>query len=150
MKVAAIAAGLALASCGEVVDPEPLGDYTTWKRLDVRGPAPGHGDSYRIIYANPIAADPAQSFVGGYPCGAVIVKEIHADDGGAPGELRYVAIMRRPAVGPACDDEPWADEGGWLFSQASTPGGEEVHKGLCWNRCHVAAPYAGAWYDYRR
>ena len=138
-------AAAALVACAAPVDPPPLGDYTAWKRLDVRGPAPGHGDSYRVIYANPIAADPDQDFVEGYAEGAVLVKEIRDDAGGAPGALRYVAIMRRDPFDPALEAD-----GGWLFTQADEPGGAEVRPSFCWSRCHAAAPYAGAWYDYRR
>lgn len=132
-----------LAGCGEPVDAPPLGDYTTWKRLVVDGPAPGHGDSVRIIYANDVAADPTYDLVGGYAEGAILVKEIHDHDDGVPTGLRYTAIMRR------LPDEAWADEGGWLFTQIRASGGGEIHQDLCWFRCHVAAPYAGAWYDYR-
>jgi hypothetical protein len=134
-----------VAACAEPVSPEPLGDYTGWKRFDVLGPAPGHGDTYRIIYANPIAADPDQDFIEGYAEGAILVKEIRNNDGGTSGALRYVAIMRRDPFDPAL-----AVDGGWLFTQADEPGGDEVHPSFCWNRCHAAAPYAGAWYDYRR
>ena len=141
----AIALGAALGACAEPVTPAPLGDYTTWKRLDVQGPAPGHGDSYRIIYADPIAADPAQDFREGYADGAILVKEIRDAAGGAAGALRYVAIMRRQPFDPAV-----ADDGGWLFTQADEPGGAETRPSYCWRRCHAAAPYAGAWYDYRR
>ncbi len=143
----ALAAGLITASlvaCGDPVTPEPLGDYTAWKRLDTYGELPGHGDSYRIVYAN----DVALTFAGGnYPEGSVLVKEIRARagaDGAEPGDLRYLAIMRR--IGPAPLGH--ADEAGWLFTQASEPGGAETYRSLCWNRCHVAAPYAGAFLDY--
>lgn len=138
---ALVVAALVLAACGDVVDPPPLGDYTTWKKLVVDGPAPGHGNSVRIIYANDIAADPLHDFVGGYAAGSVIVKEIHDHDDGVITGLRYTAIMRR--------DDAWAHEGGWLFTQIRDAGDDELHQALCWNRCHVAAPYAGAWYDYR-
>jgi hypothetical protein len=112
--VRAAALLLAVTACAVPVDPEPLGDYTTWKRLDVRGPAPGHGDTYRVIYVNPIAADPAASLTGGYPDGAIVVKEIRDDVAGAPGDLRYLAIMRQLQ-----SDPEHADEGGWLFTQAT-------------------------------
>ncbi len=135
-------AAMAMAGCAEPVSVEPVGDYTSWKRLDVRGPAPGHGSTYRIIYANDVAADPMQDFVGGYANGAVIVKEIRDDLDGAPGDLRYLAIMRR--------DDALTDEGGWLFTQADDAESAESHPSYCWARCHAAAPYAGAWYDYRR
>lgn len=141
-----VAAALAalLAACGDPVSPEPLGDYTAWKRLDTFGELPGHGDSYRIIYAN----DVALTYAGGsYPEGSVLVKEIRARTGAGgaePGELRYLAIMRR--IGPAPLSHQ--DEAGWLFTQAAEPGGDETYRSLCWNRCHVAAPYAGAFLDY--
>lgn len=143
--VAALTSLAALAAgCGETVRPEPLGDYTQWHRLDTYGDLPGHGDSYRIVYAN----DVAQSYAGGpYPEGAILVKEVRrrAGVGGVqPGELRYVAIMRRIGPAPTGLD----DEAGWLFTQAEVPGGAETYRSLCWNRCHVAAPYAGAFLDY--
>lgn len=135
---------LLVAACGEAVSPEPLGDYTTWKRVDTYGELPGHGDSYRIIYIN----DVALTYAGGaHPEGSVIVKEVRhraGPRGDQPGDLRYLAIMRR--LGPA----PLAleDEAGWLFTQAREIGGDEEYRSLCWNRCHVAAPYAGAFLDY--
>lgn len=133
-------------ACSEPVSPEPLGDYTTWKRIDVTGRAPGHADSYRIIYVNEVAADPAQDFTLGYVEGSVIVKEIRQNVDGQPGDLNYIAIMRRDREITTA----LADEGGWLFSRAEEPNSSEVHQGFCWSRCHVAAPYNGAWYDYRR
>lgn len=54
--------------------------------------------------------------------------------------------MRR--VGPI--DRALVDDGGWLFTDADEPKGPETHFDFCWARCHVAAPYNGAWYDYRR
>jgi hypothetical protein len=132
---------LLLVACTEAVNPEPLGDYTQWKRFDVLGPAPGHSDTYRIIYANDLAVDPAQSFRLGYQEGAIVVKEIRTNEDGEPGALSYVAIMRRL--------ELEGDDGGWLFSESDTPNGPEHTAGFCWARCHVAAPYNGAWYDYR-
>ena len=134
-----------LAACTEAVNPEPLGDYTQWTRFDVQGNAPGHSNSYRIIYANDLAIDPAQSFLLGYQEGATIVKEIRANDDGQPGALSYVAIMRR--IGPVA--VALENEGGWLFSESDVANGPEHTAGFCWARCHVAAPYNGAWYDYR-
>jgi hypothetical protein len=134
---------LVVAGCGETVTPEPLGDYTTWKRIDTYGKIPGHGDSYRIIYANEVALSYAG---GGYPEGSIIVKEIRKRRGQEPGDLSYLAIMRR--IGPA--PIGIEDEAGWLFTQADKPGSEEVYKSLCWNRCHVASPNAGAFLDYSK
>lgn len=139
------AVGAALAGCGEAVDVPPLGDYTTWQRFDIRGPAPGHGDSYRIIYANDIATTLGPTQIG-YAEGAVLVKEIRDDDDGQPGALRYLAIMRR--VGGTVVAQ--ANEGGWVFTMADDAAAEELHFDYCWGRCHVAAPYHGAWYDYRQ
>ena len=137
---ALLLACLSLAACTDPLDVEPVGDYTTWKRKDVTGPAPGHGDGYRIIFANPVAANPASSIEGGWPAGTIIVKEIRDEDGGGPGGLRYVALMRRDPAETAT--------GGWLFSKADEPGGEEERGKTCWS-CHQDAPFAGAWFDYR-
>lgn len=137
---------LGVGACSESVTPEPLGDYTMWKRFDVTGTAPGHSDTYRIIYVNALAADPGQDLTLGYQLGSAIVKEIRDNNDGQPGDLRYVAIMRRDRPISAA----LTDEGGWLFSEAQEPNGSEVHKATCWARCHVAAPYNGAWYDYRQ
>jgi Cytochrome P460 len=150
----AAAATFALAACtAEDVSPEPLGDYRSWKRIDTYGEIPGHSDSYRIIYVN----DLALGYAGGsYPEGSVVVKEIRKRDGATPpgpGDLDYLAIMRR--IGPA--PRGLDDEAGWLFTQisqarddgtAGAEAGEEKYRSLCWNRCHVAAPYAGAFLDY--
>ena len=135
-----------VTGCVESVSPEELGDYTAWKRLDVIGEAPGHGDTYRIIYANDVASAPGSRLYIGYPEGSVIVKEIYENDGGRPGALKYVAIMRRIGVVTTV----LVDQGGWLFSESAEPHGSETHTDRCWNRCHVAAPYNGAWHDYRK
>lgn len=135
-----------VAGCAETPQTEPLGDYTSWKRIDVTGPAPGHADTYRIIYVNDIAADPATPLYLGYPMGSVIVKEIRDNNDGEAGDLRYIAIMRRTReIATALEDE-----GGWLFTSASKPDATESSPSFCWRRCHVAAPYNGAWYDYRK
>jgi Cytochrome P460 len=142
---------VALAACtAEDVSPEPLGDYRSWKRLDTYGELPGHGDSYRIIYVNDIALGYAG---GAYPEGSILVKEVRRRSGegdqSAPGDLRYLAVMRRLGPAPRGLD----DEAGWLFTQISAPRDDgtpddEQYRSLCWNRCHVAAPYAGAFLDY--
>lgn len=147
-----VAFGLSIvAACSEAVPDRIDEDYTAWPdqgglRLDVQGRAPGHADSYRIIYVNPIGADPAQPLLIGYQEGSIIVKEIRANNDGQPGDLDYIAIMRR--VGPV--EAALVDEGGWLFTETDEPNGPEVYFGFCWARCHAAAPYNGAWYDYRR
>jgi hypothetical protein len=133
---------LLVAACaaGEPVSPPELGDYTSWYRIDTYGAIPGHGDSYRIIYVNDIARTR-----GTTEKDAVLVKEVHDDDAGQPGALREVAIMRKLRAGSSPDHE-----GGWLFSQTATPGGDELHYDLCWNRCHAQAPLAGVWLDYTK
>jgi hypothetical protein len=138
-RAALLVVALASAACGEPVeDAAPLGDYTTWHRVDTYGDIPAHKDTYRIIYVNDIAR-----MMGTTTKDAVLVKEVHDRDGDAPGALRYIAIMRKLRAGP----DP-ADEGGWLFSQADEPNGDEVHHDSCWARCHVQAPLAGVWLDY--
>lgn len=159
MRILAIAM-LALPACSDPVDatahpPIPAATYQQWKKIEVHGDLPGHGgDTYRIIYANPIA----QSFEGGqYPSGpddastSILVKEVHdlagTDSAPAPGALQYVAVMRRlPGAAP----QGLSEEGGWLFSYTTSPGGSEQHASYCWDACHVDAPYHGAWFDYSK
>jgi len=135
---------LALGACGDVVSIEPVADYQTWSKLETRGNAPGHEDSIRIIYANAVAGTYVGS--GQYPLGTVLVKEVYAQNGDQPGALRYVALMRRLDTAPAGG----AIDGGWLFTESETAGGEETNYALCWARCHVSAPYHGAWFDYAK
>ncbi len=156
---AALALLVIAAACSDPVDaskhpPIPAATYQQWKKLETWGELPGHGgDTYRIIYANPIA----QTYEGGqYPDGptddttSILVKEVHdlagTADMPAPGALQYVAIMRRVGAAP----EGLTDEGGWLFSYTTSPGGSEEHYSYCWDACHVDAPYHGAWLDYAR
>lgn len=140
MRGLALAAVL-LAACADPVSPPPLpDDYTTWARVDTYGEIPGHGDTYRIIYVNEAAR--AQDGLRD-DLDSILVKEVRDNLDGEPGDLRYLAIMRKVRVGYSHEDE-----GGWLFTEAETPGGDEAHRDLCWNRCHVQAPFAGVWLDY--
>jgi hypothetical protein len=133
---------LLLAACaGDPVAVAPLGDYTTWKQFDTYGKAPGHGDTYRTIYVNDIAEGYLEG--GGYDSGSTFVKEIYDRNGDQPGALRIIEIMRRVDPGRM-------EGGGWLFTDASTPGGPETEKSFCWRRCHQAAPFEGAWFDYSK
>lgn len=136
-----------LAACGESLDAgvAPLAelDYQSWRSFEVHGDAPGHS-GFRTIYANDLARDPEQSFVLGYQEGAILVKEVFDDVGGARGDLRHIAVMRR--IGPVT--RAFEDDGGWYFTEAPA-GGEEQHFDFCFRRCHAAAPYNGAWFDYR-
>ena len=127
--------------CGEELrgDVMPITelDYKNWKQVEVQGEAPGHA-GFRTIYANDLARDPEQSFVDGYQEGAIFIKEVFND--AARMDLRHIAVMRRI--------EPVEDEGGWYFTEAKGSGPEE-HFDFCFRRCHAAAPYNGAWLDYR-
>lgn len=137
-----------LSACAdEQADVPALGDYTQWKRIDTYGNAPGHGDTYRIIYANDIAEKylmpQPQSPERGYADGTVFVKEVYDREGDGPGSLRVIEIMRR--IGSSTGDQI-----GWVFTAASTPGGSETVRDFCWRRCHQAAPFDGAWLDYSK
>ncbi|MBP6629674.1 MAG: hypothetical protein KBG28_20355 [Kofleriaceae bacterium] len=140
-------AALLAAACGTAVAPEPTGDYTSWPvRLETYGPAPGHGDTYRVIYANDVAAiSPPGDYGPLADAGmtAVVVKEVRDNVNNTPGPLRYLAIMRKQA---GTDGDP--TQGLWLFTRAETPGGAEVQHDFCWDRCHVSAPLFGVWLDY--
>ena len=139
---------LLTAACSEDIQPESLSvsieGYESWDKVEpLLGAVPGHGDTYRIMYRN----DLARSYTGAgqYPIGAAIVKEIYAlrgDDG--KGSLSYKAVMRRMDA----EDNPGLPiDGGWLFTQIDT-GTEEFQRDLCWDSCHRAAPYVGAFFDH--
>jgi hypothetical protein len=141
---------LVAAACGDQVEVDPLGDYTAWARIELRGPAPHHGDGVRVVYVN----DAARALDGDrWAEGAVLVKEIYDGDDPVAAALQYVAIMRRcneprrirPYRDGGCEDEgyDWA-QSGWLFTEAERPGGAEVHHDWCWSYCHQASPYEGA------
>lgn len=149
----AVVLALLAAACSAPVDAPPLGDYRSWGTPFVfLGPAPGHrdGDTYRRVYLNAVAADsePPATGYSGYPDGSIFVKEVYDDAGGQPGALREIAIMRRVAV--ADPQVAASDPSRWLFSLTDAPGGTETRTDYCWIYCHVAAPYNGIWYDYRR
>lgn len=135
------------ACAAEQADVPAVGDYAQWKRIDTYGNAPGHGDTYRIIYANDIAEkygiEPLTPPEFGYAEGTVVVKEVYNRVGDGPGSLRVIELMRR--IGPSAGDQI-----GWVFTAASTPGGSETEQDFCWRRCHQAAPFDGAWLDYSK
>lgn len=167
MRTAALLCLLA-AACGEggtVVDIEPVpAEYTDWYRMDVVGPVPGHGDTYRIIYANDDArlfdqyvvmerpSGPVVVHVDDYPNGSIIVKEVHERDGDQPGELKYTAVMRMLGSGEApsgADLHSLSGSGGWLFTYlAGGIDSDEEYRSSCWDECHAAAPYGGPFYHY--
>ena len=142
-----LTAALALvASAGcTVVDTSELPSidrYVDWYSIETTGAVPGHGDTYRIMYVNDIAR--SYPHAGDYPLGSVIVKEMLDNDDGNPGSLRYLAIMRRLEEAP----EGGKIEGGWLFTRSSELGADEIQGFTCWKKCHVQAPYAGAWFAH--
>lgn len=139
----ATVAGGALG-CGNDVDTAglaPIAGYETWPNFPVLEAAPGHGDTYRILYANETAR--TYPHTGRYAVGTVLVKEIYekAENGGR-GPLSYRAIMRKvgdsaPAGVPV--------EDGWLYTDLRD--GKEAHKSSCVG-CHRQAPFDGAFFDY--
>ena len=141
------------AACGEAIDKDkvngmyPIDGYETWWKLEVYGPVPGHGDTYRIIYVNDVGR--AYPHGGRYAVGTVIVKEIRdLMEPAAPGDLRYRAIMRK--VGEDAEDVGAPVDGGWIFSdlRGDDVGGDEKYFDLCWEQCHVQGRWDGAWFDY--
>ncbi len=138
---------LMMSAC--TVDTEGLpaiADYRDWNSIETRGELPAHGDSVRVIFANDIAR--TYTGAGLYPVGTVLVKEVRDyGPGDAPGDLRYLAVMRKLG-----DEAPMPDggdiEGGWLFTTLDELGQEERAGITCWNSCHAQGPVDGAWFDY--
>ena len=165
MRGAGLLLFLVASACSEgtVVDIEPVpADYTDWFRIDTVGPVPGHGDSYRIIYVNDIARlfgtvigeDNNREFVYIYPEGSIIVKEVRERDGDQPGDINYLGVMRMLAddevpAGADLDEPTELRTYGWLFTYlADDIDSDEEWRSSCWDECHAAAPFAGAFYDY--
>lgn len=146
---------LALVGCGQPVivdvDKSELDDYQDWYRVDVTGEVGGHGDSYRIVFANPEALSRTD---GAWNTGTIIVKEIRDRDGDGPGDLRYIGIMRLLDNGDTPDGAELHNiikekSDGWLFTYLDVDiDSDEEYRESCWNDCHVASPYAGAFLDY--
>lgn len=139
----------AASACSQDIDPTDVASvslegYELWDKVEpLLGPVPGHGDAYRVMYRNTRAQE--YTGAGEYPLGAAIVKEIYflkGDD--QKGSLRYKAVMRRMDA----DAHPELPiMGGWLFTQIDS-GTNEFQRDLCWDGCHVAAPYVGAFFDH--
>jgi hypothetical protein len=141
MRRALLLAAAALAACGEPYGGAlSIDDYRSWPSQQLRGPAPGHGDTLRVVYVNPEALEFERRQ---YPQGSILVKEIYAGDTAADDELAYLAAMRRETSSTA-----WGEQLGWVFTIADGPGGDETVVGSCWGNCHQAAPVFGAFYDY--
>jgi hypothetical protein len=146
---AALVVAAALAACGETYDGGgDIDGYWNWNGrtpyITTHGDTPGHGDTIRLIYVN----EKAREFRGGkYEVGSIVVKEVRERkvNGGA-GRLEVLEVMRRIGTDDVLYD---TEGGGWLFTAAPEPGGPETIKtDFCWRRCHVNAPFAGAWFDY--
>ena len=165
MRGAILSLLVAASACGEgtVVEIAPVpAEYTDWYRIDSVGPVPGHGDSYRIIYANDVARlfgtvigeGDDREFVYTYPEGSIIVKEVRERNGDQPGDIKYLGVMRMLPADEVPDgadlDEPTELRTyGWLFTYlADDIDSDEEWRASCWNECHVSAPFAGAFYDY--
>jgi hypothetical protein len=141
-----VAAGI-VSGCAVQVDDSGLlstEGYTGWHQIETRGDLPAHKDTIRVIFVN---GEARRGFhEARYRDGSVLVKEIYHRRGDERGPLSYVAFMRK--VGTGSFDAPV--EGGWLFTMADTPDGDERYLKTCWRSCHFQAPYDGAWLDYTK
>ena len=140
---ASVMFALLSASCFTEVDNVLEDDYRDWYSVTAVGEVPGHGDSYRVMFAN----DDARSWSGSgeYPADSVIVKEIYHRDGDAMGEFRYLGIMRKLSEAP---DGVELDNG-WLFTyRGELDGGVETHRPRCWKTCHQNAPFRGTFLNW--
>lgn len=141
---------LTMSACLSEVDVSDLPSkdgYQDWPSLETAGDVPPHSDARRVIYLNEVALTYSGS--GEYPLGSVLVKDILTDDGT---DISYIAVMRRIDFEPdggRLEGEYEGRAGGWLFTRADDGDSEEVQGITCWDTCHVQAPFAGAWLDYR-
>lgn len=136
---------LLLCGCFSEVDVEisPEEYEAFGDPIVVVGEAPGHGDSYRVIYANAEAR--SYSGAGLYPVGTVIVKEIYRRDGDSMGDFRYIGVMRKLEEAP---DGGELDDG-WLFTyKGDRDDPAETHRPRCWRTCHQNAPFDGTFLNF--
>jgi hypothetical protein len=132
-------------ACGSAVDdPQFLAtysidDYKTWDHVELAGDVPGHGDTFRVVYINPVG----RSYPGGglHPIGSTYVKEVYGDM--ARTDLHVIEIQRY--VGDTDVNAPV--DGGWVFTSKKTAGDGETYHGTCW-ACHRQAPYEGAFFPF--
>ena len=135
-------------SCAEEIDPSQLQvsivGYQQWDKVEpLLGEVPGHGDTYRVMYRNPLARQ--YTGAGQYPLGSAIVKEMYERKGNTgKGALVYKVVMRR--MDPEKNPE-LPITGGWLFTQIDE-GEDEFQRDLCWQGCHRQAPFVGAFFDH--
>ena len=141
---ASVATAVGCASPVDIDELPAIADYETWeRRVDAVGPVGGHGDSYRIMYANEIAE--TYSGAGLHALGTVIVKEIRAiAPGDTPGDVRYIAIMRKLETAPPGGEL----HNNWLFTQADNINSQETYSKRCWETCHQASPLDGTFLDW--
>ena len=156
MRRLALACALPLAlACGASavveVDKADLEGYQAWASVEATGAIPAHGDTIRVIYANEAATRRVTEGAGRYPAGSVIVKEIYQRDGEGAGALDYIAVMRMLTQAPeggALHSLSFDDQG-WLFTDLRDGiDGDEAYSASCWDSCHVASPFDGAFLDY--
>lgn len=119
---------LIIASCQKAAVELPelptVEEYHSWQEptdIHLNYPIPGHGDTYREIYINPIGETVEEKMINGrqcyiYPPGTVIVKEIYQGlDTPAAEEkpLKLNIMIKAP-------DHPQALNG-WLWLESNFP-----------------------------
>lgn len=137
-----------LISCKDKTDPYAIPDYKTWKRaaagvLDT--PIPGHGESYRIIYANDIAFQSkiVREGIGQRVVmneGSVVLKEVYETKADVGYKVPGLFIMKKDINYPSAIN-------GWIYYMKK-PGEAvvEVNWRLCVG-CHEAANEKHPYFD---
>lgn len=131
-----------IASCSEQKTAEfKTPDYKNWKKPFKTGvdyPVPGHGASYRVVYANEIAylvkreREQGGRRIYTYLDGSIIVKEVHKSKGDVDRvkPALYAMVKNSKATGSAK---------GWLYYVISPDGKITRIKSRMCSGCHESA-----------
>lgn len=149
-----ITSAFLLTSCGKGSDPGKytVPDYRKWKKpvpgvLD--NPVPGHGATFRIIYANEKAFSMKMATGEGgvremrMSDGSVIVKEVYDKRADIGKKTPTLTIMVKDSKSPDALD-------GWIYYVKKPEKETVVVKGRMCIGCHVAANEAHPYFDGNR
>lgn len=138
-------------SCKEKAEPieSYISGYKDWKRatkVELDYPVPGHGDTYRIVYANDISFKPDMKKTEGQGIavimqnGSVIVKEVY--------KSKNDAGKKEPALTYMVKDKDYPGSiNGWVYVLKKPGENSKIITGRMCVGCHEAANERHPYFD---